>query len=134
MAQINASANAAKYTSPGAAGYAGEFYKRSMEFAAQPLSILHWYAQGGSFTVSKPTVIGVGEKGKELVTVTPGGAGTDVGAAAGVAGAAGGKPTVQIVVQNVFGTINRQIAQQWAEPLAQALGEKLYTTTHGAGH
>jgi hypothetical protein len=76
-------------------------------------------------------VIGVGEKGEETVTVVPGDVGTAVSQSSG---GGGGSPAVQIVVQNVFGTISRQIAQQWAEPLAQALGEKLYDTKHGAGH
>ena len=133
MAQINASANASKYTSPGAAGYAAEFYKRSMEFAAQPLSLLHWYAGGGTFSVNKPTVIGVGEKGKETVTVVPGGAESDVGSA-GAGGSSGRGVTVNMAGANLYGLPTRATLIAWADGIAQALGEKFYTTSHGAGH
>jgi hypothetical protein len=88
------------------------------------------WAGGFEGTVNGPTVALLGEAGKEDVTVRP--VGQD--AASGSATGGGGSPTVQIVVQNVFGTINRQIAQQWVEPLAQALGERLYDTQHGAKH
>jgi hypothetical protein len=112
MAQIQAAEKSDQYHSPG-------------------LEVWKWFASGGAFTVSRPTLIGVGESGPENVSITPtGNAGSSVSQGAG--GGAPGGITVQI--QNVFGTINRQIAMQWAEPLAQALGEKFYTTSHGAGH
>jgi len=34
-----------------------------------------WFGDGGSFTANRPTLLGVGEKGRETVTVTKGGGG-----------------------------------------------------------
>ena len=94
-----------------------------------------WHGLGGEFDVHKPTLIGVGEKGTEHISIVPeGGASGSLAASRGAHGGGRAGLTVQVVVQNVFGTINRQIAQQWAEPLAQTLGEKLYDTMHGARH
>jgi hypothetical protein len=139
MAQINASNAANAYQAPGVGGYAEEAGKRMLQWtsvAVQPLSALHWFGAGGSFIVAKPTVIGVGEKGQETVTVTPGSAGTDLGGAGGGSAAGGGQINLQVVLQNalVIGMPSAQAGRQLAELTAPHLGEMLYATLHGARH
>jgi hypothetical protein len=56
-----------------------------------------WYGGGGSFTASRPTLIGVGDRGREQVTVTPHG------------GGGGSRMAVTIHVHNADGNTQAQI-------------------------
>jgi hypothetical protein len=60
---------------------AGVSYTSGAGSAWNPFS---WFAEGGSFVASKPTVIGVGEKGAEHVSITPLGKGGQAGAGGGI--------------------------------------------------
>lgn len=132
MAQIQASRQANAYKSPGLAGYAGQFEERSMEFAASPVTTaLKWFGQGASFVANKPTVIGVGEKGSELVTVTPG-AGTEVQAASSATGGGSAPIVIQFPNAQFYGAPTPAIAQLWATALAQPLGVLMHTALHGS--
>jgi len=72
-----------------------------------------WFATGGDFYASKPTVIGVGEAGRERVTITP-------------AGKAGAPPlSLTVVVEAVYGAITPRIAQEWARELADPVGREI---------
>lgn len=73
-----------------------------------------WYGNGGKFTADQPTLIGVGERGKETVEITP--------ASKGSAGRGGGKG---VTIGNI--TINNHregdIRKQVKRELAQAFNE-----------
>jgi hypothetical protein len=118
--QIQSEINRDKYKSPG-----WEVWK--------------WFGGGGSFTATKPTVIGVGEGGvAEDVTITPhgGSASPSVTEGAQAGGAKGGRGGVVLQFPGAvfYGEPSPAIAQRWAKALAQPLGEMLYNTKHGAGH
>ena len=93
------------------------------EHIAHPLhTVAPHMASGGLVKkTTEGTLVVVGEGSDEAVVPVNRGGGS-------------GGPSITVTIQNVFGTINRQIAMEWATPLAQALGEKFYTTSHGAGH
>lgn len=73
-----------------------------------------WYGNGGKFTADKPTLIGVGEKGKETVEITP------QGKPRRASGGGGGVSIGNITINN-----NRKgdIKKQVKEELSQAFNE-----------
>ena len=87
--------------------------KEHQQANASPWNPLNWFATGGDFYASKPTVIGVGEAGRERVTITP-------------AGKAGAPPlSLTVVVEAVYGAITPRIAQEWARELADPVGREI---------
>jgi hypothetical protein len=72
-----------------------------------------WYGEGGKFTADKPTLIGVGEKGKETVQITPAGKS---------AGGSGGRG-IQIGSIKIENHRKGDIKRQIKEEISQAFDE-----------
>jgi hypothetical protein len=110
----NARAAVAKYHTQGLGAwttYADGAYKSFMQRGGQ-VDWAGWNAKGGSFTTNGPTMLGVGEKGKETVTVTP--------------LSQGGGKTIKVVMEKVYlnggdpGTV-KDIAEEVASRILDAI-------------
>ena len=80
-AQIQAAIARDQYHAPSTAGWVGGAVS---DYATKLVEPWKWFAEGGSFLAKKPSVIGVGERGTERVTVTPLGKGGQAGAGGGI--------------------------------------------------
>jgi hypothetical protein len=146
MDQIQASRAANAVKSPSGLSWAVQAGEQEAKLPLDAITkAISWFGEGGSFQVQKPTLIGVGEKGRETVTVTPGDVGTTVSQGAGggraelpAAGGSGVQVVINMAGANFIGAPTPAHVEVWAKalamPIAQRIGESLYTTLHTAKH